>query len=169
MPKKVLSKALFPEPEYVGVPTDVDLGEDGTPVAAESQPCDILPDHIALSEPTPDTTQTPPVDETTIPLSTEGAQGPIVQEPVDDVMDDLRRILVPNGKRGVPTLVGFGSKISNAKRYVIIDVNDGILTEAWDIYRKKKGDDPEEFLTCVYDVLQMQVPRLYRYVVPIEL
>ena len=36
MPKESnRAKALFPEPEYVGVPTDVDLGEDGTPVAVK--------------------------------------------------------------------------------------------------------------------------------------
>ena len=88
------------------------------------------------------------------------------------VEDEMRAILnTQKGKRAVPSLVTFFSVRSNAQRHVIVDVTDSIMEETWAKYKEIKGfeADEEEFMTFVYKILDVDIPRMYRAVAPVVL
>ena len=162
------SKTLFDTPSDATEESVKGASDDGTLKTATA---DVEPSPIACSNtsdssaPVTDThPSSPPITSAAIPSEEKATPSPRAE-----FIEELKGILVPQGKRGVPTLVGFGSRISNAKRYVIIDVNDGVFMDGWRLYRERMDDDPEGYLACVYDALSMPVPKLYRYVVPVEL
>lgn len=85
--------------------------------------------------------------------------------------EEMKAILnVKKGKRAVPTRVTYYSQYSRSKRWVIIDVNNYLLSEAWKVYKEKSEDkDPDVFMATVYDLLQVEIPRMYVAVAEIEL
>lgn len=92
------------------------------------------------------------------------------ESPSEDIYEELVRILSPQkGKRGVPTLVGFESTYARAKRYVIIDINDNLLNDAYRCWRDHDAGDDEAFLDMVYKITRTEVPRMYRTVAFLDL
>lgn len=91
----------------------------------------------------------------------------VVPEKELSVEDELKAILnVPKGKRAVPTFVTFYAARSNALRYVIVDITDSIIEDAWKKYIKIMGHkaDEEEFMGLLYKITNTDVPRMYRSV-----
>lgn len=74
------------------------------------------------------------------------------------------------GKRAVPSLIKFKT-FSNNIRYVIVDVNDSVVKEAWAAYKAKHGNDAnaEVFMAMMYKILDVEVPRMHRAVAPVDL
>lgn len=90
--------------------------------------------------------------------------------PSEGIYEELVRILSPQkGKRGVPTLVGFESTYARAKRYVIIDINDNLLKDAYRCWKDHDAGDDEMFLDMVYKITRTEVPRMYRTVAFLDL
>ena len=95
----------------------------------------------------------------------------VKEEPERSVEDELKDILnVQRGKRAVPSLISFYSARSNALRYVIVDVTDSIVSDAWKKYKEMcPSPDAEEFMGLLYKILNTDVPRMYRAVAPVDL
>lgn len=91
--------------------------------------------------------------------------------PLDtDVYREMAEILSPQkGKRAVPTLVGFESQSAQARRYIIIDVNNVLLEEAYACWKGHGGTDDELFLDNVYRITRNEVPRMFRTVAFLDL
>lgn len=150
-------KALIPDPEPNGVE------EGGTPVDTAD-----VSDRVSIVEGSgSEVSHSVDVEVDHTPSDT----SPPTRDGMsrDDMVKMLKEILKPQGKRGIPSEVSFFSKSANATRVVVIDINDGVLLDGWALYKRHFPEDPEEYLACVYDALQMGVPRMFRYVVPVKL
>lgn len=88
-----------------------------------------------------------------------------------DLKAGLSSILcVKKGKRDVPTLIMYHSAYARADRYVIVDINNNLLEDAWRFYKANAPDkDPEVFLATVYEICRHEVPRMYRAVGTLKL
>ena len=91
--------------------------------------------------------------------------------PKTSVEEEMKAILnSQRGKRAVPSLISFYSARSNALRYVIVDVTDSIVEETWAKYcEMTESKDAEEFMGLLYKILNVDVPRMYRAVAPVDL
>lgn len=141
--------------------------EGGTPVDTDS--LEALP----LGEMDPplsgidhQTEPAPEIPEPDVPVPSESSDTTMTRA---EMVAELNKILGTQGKRGLPTDVEFMRKGNSVWGHVIIDANDALIAEGWEFYKKHMPADSEEYLACVYDALQIGVPRLYRQVVKLRL
>jgi len=113
------------------------------------------------------TLETPPK----APERAEGGADPLPDTRKPEIRAALVEILnIQKGKRDIPTEVKYYSKYARADRVVIIDVNVNLLDEAWRKYCSMDPEaDPEIFLSTVYSILKLEVPRMYRAVATLRL
>lgn len=87
-----------------------------------------------------------------------------------EVRAEMAKILSPQkGKRAVPTLISFESSYAHARRWVIIDINNVLLEEAWNCWKRHGYHDDELFLDTIYKITKIEVPRMFRVVATLDL
>lgn len=173
-PKAIRIQPLFEETEDAVKPSASGSEEGGTPVDIAPPVTDdgVGPGPLIALDDLPAPAPEPPVPivEEEPPVEPEPADIPVQGDMTrDEMVANLNRILGAQGKRGLPTDVEFLRKSSNVYAHVIIDANDALLAEGWEFYKQHMPADSEEYLACVYDALQIGVPRLYRQVVKLRL
>ena len=174
-------KPLFSDDAVTSdIQISIDMENGGTLVDTASPNTIVEKEPLANAQPEP--TQAPipevegPKDLPTSKIEVEPGSEPVPEPEIEekpytreDFILEMREMAGPQRKSGAPCLIAFNSKTSNARRWVLVDVNDGIFDDGWNLYQDKIGCDEEEYLACVYDALQLPVPRMFRNVVYKEL
>lgn len=89
---------------------------------------------------------------------------PLGSERTCEIIRGLMPAQKPKGS--VPTLIGFESACGK-RRYVFTDVPVDDFRAMWDAYKAEGGDDPEQFVACLFD--QKPSPRIIKAVDLVEL
>lgn len=97
---------------------------------------------------------------------------PRADEPADepaeepDLREEVLRILkMRNTHKPSPSLVEFTMRVNLRKRYALVDIDGDTIAAAWARYKEIAGDvDKEGFIILVHEIMEKDLPRIFRQV-----
>lgn len=100
------------------------------------------------------------------------APAPVAEPPAEapseepDLREEVLRILkMRNTHKPSPSLVEFTMRVNLRKRYALIDIDGDTIAAAWSRYKEIAGDaDKEGFIILVHEIMEKDLPRIFRQV-----
>lgn len=100
------------------------------------------------------------------------APAPVAEPPAEtpseepDLREEILRILkMRNTHKPSPSLVEFTMRVNLRKRYALIDIDGDTIAAAWTRYKELAGDaDKEGFIILVHEIMEKDLPRIFRQV-----